>query len=435
LVTAVVMPQLGLEVTEGTVVELLVSVGALVEKDDPLVVLSTDKADTDVVAPIGGVVRAIGVEVGETIQVGQTLMQLADPGADSTDEDPPPSPSSATASADEGANGASASLGSGSASPSTSPSASASASGEHVRPTPLRIRVAPVARRAAAELGIALEEISGTGPKGRITLKDVRLAADSRARPRPPLAAESPAPAAPAAEIAPGLEMLSPLRRAVARRMTASQRDIPQFELVRDVDATHLLAQKDAAATAVKDGGAKPGVNDLLVQAIAETLVRHPDLAAAYIDVDGGPGPALRRPDSIDVGLAVATDRGLLVPVIRRAHERTLREIAAERVRLVAATRSGTLDLAEMTGGVITLSNLGSFGIDRFTAMVNPGESAIVAVGRTVDRLIPRGRGIAVAPILTLTLSCDHRVIDGATGARALSELSALLEGEMSWRT
>jgi pyruvate dehydrogenase E2 component (dihydrolipoamide acetyltransferase) len=403
LVTAVVMPQLGLEVAEGTVVELLVSVGARVEKNDPLVVLSTDKADTDVVAPIGGVVREIGVQVGETIQVGQALMHLADAAAESPDDESPPSPSSP-------------------------------ASTEQGRPTLPRIRVAPVARRAAADLGIALEEISGTGPKGRITLKDVRLAADSSAKPHAPMAAASPAAAVPVARTAPGLETLSPLRRAVARRMTASQREIPQFELVRDVDATHLLAQKDAAATAVKNGGAKPGVNDLLVQAIAEMLVRHPDLAAVYVDEDEGPGPALRRPDSIDVGLAVATDRGLLVPVIRRAHERTLHEIAGERVRLVAAARSGSLDLAEMTGGVITLSNLGSFGIDRFTAMVNPGESAIVAVGRTVDRLVPRGRGIAVAPILTLTLSCDHRVIDGATGGRALAELSALLEGAMPWR-
>ena len=309
-------------------------------------------------------------------------------------------------------------------------------SGEAGRSVPTRIRVAPVARRAAAELGLALEEISGTGPKGRITLKDVKLAAAaSAARPSEAIAVESPVAGTPVAAIAPELEQLSPLRRAVARRMTASQRDIPQFELVREVDATHLLAQKDAVATAVKDGSAKPGVNDLLIQAIAEMLVRHPDLAAVYVDVDGGPGPALRRPDSIDVGLAVATDRGLLVPVVRRAHERTLRKIAAERGRLVASARSGTLDLAEMTGGVITLSNLGSFGIDRFTAMVNPGESAIVAVGRTVERLVPRGRGIAVAPLLTLTLSCDHRVIDGATGARALSHLSALVEGEMPWRT
>jgi pyruvate dehydrogenase E2 component (dihydrolipoamide acetyltransferase) len=294
------------------------------------------------------------------------------------------------------------------------------------------LRAAPVARRAAADLGIALESLApGSGPNGRITLDDVRRAAASEtngapARPAP----AQPTPAQPSA----GLEPLTPLKRAVARRMATSQREIPQFQLVREVDATHLLAQKDAAAAAAS-GGARPGVNDLLVQSIAEMVARHPDLCAVFVPGDDGAEPALRRPESIDVGLAVATDRGLLVPVIRRASERTLREIAAERVRLVAAAREGRIDLAELTGGTISLSNLGGFGIDRFTAMVNPGESAIVAVGRTVERLVPRGRGIAVVPILTVTLSLDHRVVDGATGARALAELAELLEGEMAWRT
>jgi pyruvate dehydrogenase E2 component (dihydrolipoamide acetyltransferase) len=220
------------------------------------------------------------------------------------------------------------------------------------------------------------------------------------------------------------------MRRAIARRMTASQRDIPQFQLVREVDVTHLMAQKTAAAAAAIDG-ASPGVNDLLMQAIAEMLVRYPDLAAAYVD---GDAPALRRPDTVDVGLAVATDSGLLVPVIRRVHERPLREIASDRKRLVDAARAGTLGLQDMTGGTTTLSNLGSFGIDRFTAMVNPGESAIIAVGRVCDRVVPRGRGTAVVPLLTVTLALDHRVVDGATGARALAELGALLEGTMQWR-
>jgi pyruvate dehydrogenase E2 component (dihydrolipoamide acetyltransferase) len=212
--------------------------------------------------------------------------------------------------------------------------------------------------------------------------------------------------------------------------MSISQREIPQFQLVRELDATHLLAQKDAAAAA-SEGAARPGVNDLLVQAIAETLVRHRDLAATFVD---GEVPALRRPEGIDVGLAVATDRGLVVPVIRGADTKSLREIAADRERLVEAARAGTLGLADMTGGAVSLSNLGSFGIDRFTAMVNPGESTIVAVGRVVDRVVPRGRGTAVVPTLTVTVSFDHRVVDGATGARALSELAELLEGAMPWR-
>jgi pyruvate dehydrogenase E2 component (dihydrolipoamide acetyltransferase) len=166
---------------------------------------------------------------------------------------------------------------------------------------------------------------------------------------------------------------------------------------------------------------------------MATMVERHPALATTYEEADGSDA-VLRRADSTDVGLAVATEAGLLVPVIRAAGSATLREIAAERSLLVDRARAGRLDLAEMSGGVISLSNLGGFGIDRFTAMVNPGQAAIVAVGRTVERLVPRGRGTGVVPMLTVTLSCDHRTVDGATGAAALVELADLLEGGMQWR-
>jgi pyruvate/2-oxoglutarate dehydrogenase complex dihydrolipoamide acyltransferase (E2) component len=312
LVTAVVMPQLGLEVTEGVVVALPVAVGVKVVKDDPVVELATDKADTDVVAPCDGFVRRLEVAVGDTVQVGATLVLLAD----------------------------------------------------------------------------SLEE---------------------------PLEGESDGDDEPAAE----LEELSPMRRAIARRMTASQA-IPQYALVREIDATWLLAAKTEVAGL--DGA--PSVNDLLVQAIAETVMRHRALGTSFVD---GDPPRLDRHAGVNVGLAVATDRGLVVPVIRDAHARTLTAIARERARLVAAARAGDLGLEEMTGGTISLSNLASFGVDRFTAMVNPGESAIVAVGRAVER--------ASVPTLTLTMTLDHRVVDGAVGGRALAELAELLEGGMSWRT
>jgi pyruvate dehydrogenase E2 component (dihydrolipoamide acetyltransferase) len=392
LLTPVLMPQLGLEVTEGTVVEILVAPGASVAKDEAVMVLATDKADTEIAASAAGVVREIAVQVGDTVEIGATLLWLAD----SADE---PLDSAVRvqlpAAADE---------------------------------DPPRFRAAPVARRAAAAHGIELASVAGSGPRGRITLKDV----ERTARDRPTAVPSAPAQQTNGTAAVPeaGLEPLSPLRRAVARRMALSQREVPQFQLVREVDATHLLAQKVAAAAA-SAGGARLGVNDLLIQAIAETLARHPDLAAAFVD---GDVPALRRPEGIDVGLAVATDRGLLVPVIRGAHTRSLREIAADRQRLVEEARAGTLPLGDMTGAAVSLSNLGSFGVDRFTAMVNPGESTIVAVGRVVDRVVPRGRGIAVVPTLTVTVSFDHRVVDGAAGARAVSELADLLEGAMAWR-
>jgi pyruvate dehydrogenase E2 component (dihydrolipoamide acetyltransferase) len=433
MITPVLMPQMGLEVTEGLVVEILVEAGSTVGEGDPIVVLATDKADTEVSAPAGGVVREISVEIDETVPVGARLMLIADTADEPLDGDPASGAAADTASAEPAAGGSAP------VEPATSgqaPTASAvvgsapagpAAAGGGATTDPPRRRVAPIARRAATELGVDLDRVAGTGPNGRVTLRDVEAVA---AEPKPPTASPAPTPPAPAALDG---EAATPMRRAIARRMTMSQRDIPQYQLVREVDATHLLAQKDAAASAVGKGEARPGVNDLLVQALAAMVERHPALATLYAEDEGG-AATLTRTDSTDVGLAVATDSGLVVPVIRAAGEASLRAIAAERVRLVDRARVGRLDLAEMSGGVISLSNLGGFGVDRFTAMVNPGQAAIVAVGRTVDRVVPRGRGTAVIPVLTVTISFDHRSVDGAAGAAALATLAELLEGGMQWR-
>jgi pyruvate dehydrogenase E2 component (dihydrolipoamide acetyltransferase) len=272
-------------------------------------------------------------------------------------------------------------------------------------------------------------------------LKDVEATAgepqaDSAAQATPATAHGAPATAqaAPAtAQTAPATATstpMSPTRRAVARRMSASAQ-IPQFDLARDVDVRWLLAQKESLA-----GGEVPGLslNDLILQALAETVRRHPDLANSYLESQDGGQPLLRRTERVDIGLAVATERGLLVPVVRGADELSLREIAAERARLVAAARDGTLGLAELSGATVSVSNLGGFGVDRFTAMINPGEAAILAVGRVLERVMPYERGIQVAPVLTLTLTLDHRVLDGAAGGAAIAELAALLQGAMTWR-
>ncbi|CAA9474282.1 MAG: hypothetical protein AVDCRST_MAG13-700, partial [uncultured Solirubrobacteraceae bacterium] len=288
--------------------------------------------------------------------------------------------------------------------------------------------------------GVELADIPGTGPRGRVTLRDVELVAAAAGGPADPASnghdgdREAPA-AAPATPPGETLEPLSVMRRAVARRMTQSQL-IPQFSLERDVDAAWLLGEKDRlkAASRGAAGGPAIGLNDLLLQAMAEMVLRHPALAASYVEGGDGEAPRLRRRDGVDVGLAVATPRGLLVPVVRGMHERPLAEVAAERARLVGLARSGRLAREEMGGAALTLSSLASFGVDRFRAMVNPGESCILAVGRVVDRAVPRGRGIDVVPSLSLTLTVDHRVADGAEAAAALAELAALLEGRMTWR-
>jgi pyruvate dehydrogenase E2 component (dihydrolipoamide acetyltransferase) len=406
LITPVVMPQMGLEVTEGTIAALHVAPGTPVQSGDLLLELETDKALTEIVAPCAGTVARIDVTVGETVALGATLVLITD--GDVDDQEIAVRPSVPTGEP-------------------VAQSASEPARNGHGR-----LRAAPVARRVAQELGVALESVHGTGPRGRITRADVERAAGAG----PPAPAQPPA-APPSVNGAPPpagfveLVALSAPRRAIARRMTASQA-IPQFSLEREIDASWLLASKQALPQP-EGASARSGVNDMLAQAVGELILRHPALATSYVD-DGPAGPGLGRRDGADVGLAVATDRGLMVPVLRGAHERPLHELAAERVRLVGAARSGRLTLEEMSGAALTISNLGRFGVDRFAAMLNPGEAAILAVGRPVDRIRPEGRGFAMVPTLALTLTIDHRVMDGATGGLALAELCDLLEGTMAWR-
>jgi pyruvate dehydrogenase E2 component (dihydrolipoamide acetyltransferase) len=408
VVTDVVLPQSGLEVSEGTVVTVDVAVGDRVAEGERLLEVETDKAMSEIVAPSAGIVVSIEVEIGDTVPVGATLVRLGEP------EDAAPAAAQPSSGAAEPTPASAAVV----ATPvAAAGPAAAERRGAH------RIRAAPLARRAAADLGVALEDVKGTGPRGRITLRDVeRAAGEGRV-----------AATGHGGNGASGAERLEPLsatRRTVARRMTESQR-IPQFSLHRDVDAAWLLAEKERVST---EGPARIGVNDLLVQALAETVARHPDLGSSYVEAEDGGRPQLRRRDGVHVGLAVATDRGLLVPVIARAHERTLAELALERARLVGAAREGRLGAEDMRGATISLSSLASFGVDRFDAMLNPGESAILAVGRTSERVVPRDRGFAVVPTMALTMTLDHRVVDGAAGARALAELVDLLEGGMTWR-
>jgi pyruvate dehydrogenase E2 component (dihydrolipoamide acetyltransferase) len=418
---------MGLEVSEGTVTALLVAVGDSVSEGDTVAEVETDKAIAEVAAPRSGFVTAIEVEVGDTVPVGAMLIRIGESRDEAADSsagpvaagDPPPP---AVAEASPGAVPPTA--------PPTEESEDSQLGTSETGNGAGRRRAAPIARRAASEVGIALEEIEGTGPAGRITLGDVeRAVADRDSAPAGSSSSSTTSSIPPPS--GGRLEPLSATRQAIARRMTESQL-VPQYTLRRDIDAGWLLAEKKRLSDA---GPAKVGVVDLLVQALAETLRRHPILAASFVPGSDGEPPSLRHPDGIDIGLAVATDRGLLVPVLRDVGQRPLAELSLDRARLIETTRSGRLGLDEMSGAAATLSSLGTFGVDSFTAMLNPGQSSILAVGRTVERAVPRDRGFAVVPTLALTFSFDHRVVDGAAGARALSELAELLEGGMAWRT
>jgi pyruvate dehydrogenase E2 component (dihydrolipoamide acetyltransferase) len=432
---------MGLEVSEGLVTAVLVTPGDCVAAGDTVVEVETDKAIAEVEAPRDGIVSSILVEVGETVPVGATLIRIGDSvkdveatgateGAEANldaalDSEAAADFESATAVSSVGDTGAGAPRGAEEPeAPSTvgvAPVAgpaeeTARANGVHRR------RAAPIARRAASRFGISLEQITGTGPGGRITLGDVERAAGESST------AVLDSPQASSGE---RLEPLSATRQTIARRLAESQL-VPQYTLTREIDATWMMAEKARLSAA---GPAKVGVLDLLVQAMAEALARHPQLAASFVPGADGQPPAYRHPDGIDLGLAVATDRGLLAPVIRRAHELTLPQLVLERTRLIEIARAGRLGPADMTGAAATLSSLGTFGVDSFKAMLNPGESTILAVGRTVEKVVPRERGLAVVPMLSLTFTLDHRVVDGVAGGLALTELAELLEGGMEWRT
>ncbi len=409
---------MGLEVAEGVVLALPVEVGATVAEGDVIAEVETDKAIAEVPAPRAGVVTAIEVELEQTVPIGTVLVRIGDSadevGEPVAAEDSPPETDAAPAPSAAPATNAA---------PAPDAAANAAAPGNGGR----RRRAAPIARRAAAANGIDLELVTGTGPSGRITLGDVERAVAERDEAP---AKETPAAAPP--DAAPGggrLEPLSATRQSIARRLTESQL-VPQYTLSREIDAGWLLAEK---ARLTASGPVKVGVLDLLLLGLAETVSRHRTLAASFVPARDGEPAALRHPESIDLGIAVASDRGLLVPVIRGADRRTVAELVLERSRLVDITRAGRLGPADMGGAAATLSSLGTFGVDSFTAMLNPGESAILAAGRAVERLVPRDRGVAVAPMISLTFTFDHRVVDGAVGGAAVSELAELLEGGIEW--
>jgi pyruvate dehydrogenase E2 component (dihydrolipoamide acetyltransferase) len=422
VVTEVVLPQMGLEVAEGVVLALPVEVGQTVAEGDVVAEVETDKAIAEVPAPRAGVITAIEVALEDTIAIGTVIVRIGD-SADEVGEESVPAtePADAEAAADASAAGGPVGV----AAPAA-PGAAANGSSTN-GDEPRRLRAAPIARRAAAANGIDLQLVTGTGPSGRITLGDVeRAIASGETAP----ARETPIARTPNASGDGRLEPLTATRQSIARRLSESQL-VPQYTLSREIDAGWLLSEKRRLSDA---GPVKVGVLDLLLAGLAETIARHRTLAASFVPGGEGERPSLRHPEAIDLGVAVATDRGLLVPVVRGADSRTLQELVLERSRLVELTRAGRLGPADMGGAAATLSSLGTFGVDTFTAMLNPGESAILAAGRAVERLVPRERGIAVAPLISLTFTFDHRVVDGAVGSAALSELADLLEGGIEWR-
>jgi pyruvate dehydrogenase E2 component (dihydrolipoamide acetyltransferase) len=411
--TEVKLPRLGQGMESGTIVKWLKGEGEPVKKREPLYELDTDKVTQEVEAEADGVLLKIVVDSGE-VEVGRTIAFIGSEG-----EDVPEAggngaaPAAETKDADEDQT-------EGAAAPEMEDerergrqAAAATAEAEPVAAgrEDGRVKASPLARRLAREKGIDLAQLRGSGPEGRIVAEDVE-----RYQPEPQVA--------PAAAVARGEVEEIPLtstRKTIARRLTEAWQ-APVFQLTVSADMTRALALRERLVARLAEGETKPTVSDLLTKVCAAALVRHPAVNAHFT------GDGIRRYPYAHVGIAVAAPNGLVVPVIRDADRSTIAEIAAARADLVGRAREGKLQRADLEDGTFTISNLGMFGVEQFIAVLNPPQAAILAVGTTEPKPVVVDGQVEVRPMTVLTLTCDHRAIDGADGAEFLRTVRELLE-------
>ncbi len=361
----------------------LKSEGQAIVQGEPLLEIETDKITVELEAPASGTLARVTAAAGETVPVGQVIAVISAPGELLTEIlASSPSPAAGPKSAP--------------ARPApTPPTAPAPPSAPPAHP-----QASPKARRLARERGVDIAALSGTGPDGAVLASDI---GDSGGRAGPETQSSL---------------ATSPIWRVMAERTTRSWTSAPHFFLLREVHAAPLVAARERCRVHVS---ADVTYTDLLVQLVAAALRDHPRLNGTWDN-----GRIILNPE-INVGVAVAVEEGLLVPVIHRTDRLSLGEIVARRVELVKRAQGGTLQLEDVRGGTFTLSNLGMYGVDAFTAVLNPPQAALLAVGRITDRVVPVEGRPSVQPVMILSLACDHRVADGARGAQFLERLAALL--------
>ena len=407
MATEIKLPRLGQGMESGTIVKWLKSEGDEVQKGEPLYELDTDKVTQEVEADASGVLLKISISEGE-VEVGKTIAVIGEAGEDvetpeeaKVDDDEQEEGSPGPAREDERERGRES-------------SEVVTQIREPAR-TNGRVKASPLARRIARERGIDLSNVAGTGPEGRVVAEDVERAAASGGPVAVPAAA---APRVQPAEVE--VEQLSSMRKTIARRLTEAWQ-APVFQLGVTVDMERAQAVR-AKLVELHTEGAKPTLSDLLTKVCAAALLRHRAVNALY------KGDAIELHPTANVGMAVAVDKGLVVPVIRSAERLSVAEIANARADLVERARGGKLRQEDLDGGTFTISNLGMFGIERFIAVLNPPQAAILAVGSIEDKVVAVDGQAVVRPRMELTLTCDHRAIDGATGAQFLTTVKQFLE-------
>jgi pyruvate dehydrogenase E2 component (dihydrolipoyllysine-residue acetyltransferase) len=419
MATEVKLPRLGQGMESGTIVKWLKSEGDKVEKGEPLYELDTDKVTQEVEAEASGVLLKISISSGE-VEVGKTIAVIGEQGEEVEAE-----PQEAAG------NGASAQEVSDDAQEEGSPARAREHERERGRRAPAgemgdqlsevrqpsgdnggRIKASPLARRIARERGIDLSAVAGTGPEGRVVAEDVERTS----------ATGAPAPAAMPALPVEGVEVqqLSSMRKTIARRLTEAWQ-APVFQLGVTVDMSRALELR-ARLVELHGDGVKPTISDLVTKVSAAALMRHRAVNALY------KGDAVELYPTANIGIAVAVPNGLVVPVIQGCERKSVAEIAAARAAIVERARAGKLQQSDLDGGTFTISNLGMYGIERFIAVLNPPQAAILAVGSIEDRVVAVEGQPAVRSRMEITLTCDHRAVDGATGAEFLRDLKAFLE-------
>ncbi|CAN7346313.1 pyruvate dehydrogenase complex dihydrolipoamide acetyltransferase [Phenylobacterium sp. LjRoot219] len=435
MTTDVLMPALSPTMQEGTLAKWHVKVGDMVKSGDVIAEIETDKATMEVEAVDEGKVEAILVAEGsQGVKVNTPIARLAEEGAQ-----PAPAPKAAAPEAKAAPAPA--------AQPAAAPAPAAAAAAPAAAATGDRVFASPLARRLAEQQGVDLAAVQGSGPHGRVVAGDLEAGKPAAAAPKPAAAPAPAAAAAPAAKPAaapaaapaakPGtssieqlgipagsydLKPLNMMRKTVARRLSESFRDIPHFPLTVDLEIDALLEARAKINTSLAKQGVKVSVNDLVMKACAIALKRVPDANASF----SPEGIAYHH--NADISMAVAIEGGLITPIIRKAELKSVAEIAVEAKDLAERARTMKLKPEEFMGGTFSVSNLGMFGIKSFGSIINPPQGCILSVGAGEKRPVVRGDQLAIATVMTVTLTCDHRVVDGAVGARWIEAFKGLIE-------
>ncbi len=386
---SVVMPALEMAQETGKLISWLKKEGETVAKGEPLLEVETDKAVMEIESPGDGILAGVRVQPGTEVVVGRTIAWIVRPGEAAPAEELP------TESGRKTTVGV-APRSSGSSAPAVAPSETRD------------IRISPKARRLAAEKGVDLAQVRGSGPGGEILASDILKVVESQV-------GSSPAQG-------------SPISRLMAERTTQSWTTVPHFFVVREVDAGALGEERERLAPAIeKSRGVKLTYSDLLVALVSRVLMKHPRMNTTWA------GETVQANAEVNMSVAMAVDDGVVAPVIRHAHKAELGEIAVQRRDLTERARAGKLRRADIAGGTFTISNLGMFGVDTFTAIIAPPQAAILAVGRIADRVVPVDGRPGIRPMMTLTLSSDHRVVDGARAAEFLRDIAQAICNPQQW--